>query len=121
MPGFEGGQMPLFRRIPKQGFTNIWGRTEAEVSLASLEKFATALGGVANLETLKKVGAIKGRFDRLVILANGKLEKALVVEAHRVSAAAKNSIEKAGGKVNLIAVPSTGGKKKTKRSTRSAK
>lgn len=102
-PGFEGGQSPLHRRLPKWGFTNINRREIAEVNLTELAKFS---GSDVSLETLKKDKLIKGRFDRLYILGNGDVSKAFSIKAHKVSASAKAKIEKAGGKIELIAIPS---------------
>lgn len=101
-PGFEGGQTPLHRRLPKWGFTNIYRREIAEVNLVDLSKLS---GTDVSLESLKKDKIVKGRFDRLYILGNGEVKKAYSIKAHKVSAAAKEKIEKAGGKVELIAIP----------------
>lgn len=110
-PGFEGGQMPLFRRIPKKGFTNIHRRSNAVVNLSELEK----LGSVndVTMESLLDSGIVKGRHDRLTILATGEVTKAYFVKAHRVSGAAAEKITKAGGKVELIPIPQ--GKKPVKK------
>lgn len=101
-PGFEGGQMPLYRRIPKQGFANPGRRTTAEVNLVQLSKLAAK---EVTLESLTAAGILKGRFDRLAVLATGEVTKAFIVKAHRVSAAAQDKIKKAGGQVELIPVP----------------
>ena len=112
-PGFEGGQMPLYRRIPKRGFTQIWRRTSAVLNLFELDKLAMT---DISLEALVSTNAIKGRYDRLVILGTGEVKKAFNVKAHRVSPAAQEKITKAGGKVELLPIP---GKKKTTQKTAS--
>lgn len=104
-PGFEGGQMPLYRRIPKRGFKNFARRSNAIMNLVDIELMDNKEFPVINLETLREAGKVKGRHDRLTILANGELTKAFTVKAHRISGAAQEKITKAGGKVELIAVP----------------
>lgn len=101
-PGFEGGQMPLYRRIPKRGFHNFARRTNAVLNLFDLEKLTIK---EISLETLVADKAIKGRYDRLTILGTGDLTKALVIKAHRVSGSAQEKITKAGGKVELLPIP----------------
>lgn len=98
-PGFEGGQMPLARRLPKKGFNNAQFKTQyAIVNLVDLEiKFAD--GDEVNEQTLRNVGLIKGTFDGVKVLANGELTKKLTVAVEKVSATAKEKIEKAGGSV----------------------
>jgi large subunit ribosomal protein L15 len=105
-PGFEGGQMPLYRRIPKRGFTNIQRRSNAVLNLGDFtrSKRISALKEVS-LETLREAGALKGRYDRLTILGTGEIKQAFQVKAHRVSPSAKEKIEKAGGKVELLSIP----------------
>lgn len=107
-PGFEGGQMPLYRRIPKRGFTQIWRRTSAVLNLFDLDKLEMK---DITLEALVESNAVKGRYDRLVILGTGEVTKAFNVKAHRVSPSAQEKITKAGGKVELLPIP---GKKKKK-------
>lgn len=101
-PGFEGGQMPLYRRIPKRGFTNSGARAQVAVNLVDLERMSAK---EVSLATLREAGIIKGQFDRLAILATGDIKRAVTVKAHRVSGTAKTKIEAAGGKVELIAIP----------------
>ncbi len=113
-PGFEGGQMPLYRRIPKRGFTNIGRRTNAVLNLVDLERLDAKVFKEISLESLVEKNAIKGRYDRLTILATGELTKAFKVKAHRVSPAAQEKIQKAGGSVELIAIP---GKKVSKKAS----
>lgn len=98
--GFEGGQSPLQRRLPKFGF-NSPNRTEyAVVNLGSLEQFTA--GTVVDEAALRKVGLVKGRWDGVKVLAEGKLTRKLTVKAHKFSAAAKEAIAKAGGAVEEI-------------------
>lgn len=99
--GFEGGQMPLARRLPKRGFTNIFKKIYSEVNVEILNKFEA--GTVINAEMLKKAGTIsKIEKDGLKILGNGALDKALTVQATKFTASAKEKIEKAGGKVEEV-------------------
>jgi large subunit ribosomal protein L15 len=105
-PGFEGGQTPLYRRLPKKGFKNSVGhRTHAELNLADLERLAQASVKEVSLEALVAGNWVKGRFDRLVVLGQGELTKAVQVKAHRVSASAQEKIKKAGGSVEILPVP----------------
>ncbi len=100
-PGFEGGQMPLFRRIPKRGFNNRNSKTYTEVTLAMLEeRFET--GAEVTAETLLELGVIKKVNDGIVILGNGELTKKLNVKASRVTKTAEEKIKAAGGKVEVI-------------------
>jgi large subunit ribosomal protein L15 len=96
--GFEGGQTPLMRRLPKFGFSNVAFANEYDVfNLGQLEK----IGSTISPETLEKAGLLK--YGKIKILANGKLTKAVTVRAHKFSAKAKEAIEKAGGKAEVIA------------------
>ncbi len=97
--GFEGGQTPLYRRLPKRGFTNIHAKTYTEVTLTMLNK---ANGEEVTAETLIKDGIISKANDGIVILGTGKLEKKLTVKATRFTKSAAEAIEKAGGKVEVI-------------------
>jgi len=98
--GFEGGQMPLIRRIPKRGFNNAQFSTRyAVVNLSDLEQFDS--GATIDEVLLREKGLIRGRFDGLKILGNGEITKGLNVVAAKVSAAAREKIEKAGGSVSL--------------------
>ena len=103
-PGFEGGQTPLYRRLPKRGFKNFCKRTQAEVNLVDLVKL-DAKATEVTLATLTESGVIKGRFDRLAVLGCGEVKRAFKVKAQRVSASAKEKIEKAGGSVELLPIP----------------
>ncbi len=101
MLGFEGGQMPLHRRLPKRGFTNIFKTDHAVVNLADLERFES--GATVDEAALRKAGVIKGRNDGIKILGNGKLTKKLTVHAAKFSASARKQIEAAGGTCQEIA------------------
>jgi large subunit ribosomal protein L15 len=98
MRGFEGGQMPLHRRLPKRGFTNTFRRQWAEVNISDLEKtFET--GANVTPEALVEHGLVRKSMQKsVVILGQGELKKALTVNAHRFSASAKQKIEAVGGK-----------------------
>ena len=99
--GFEGGQMPLQRRLPKRGFTNIFKKQWLEVSLAKLEESFNA-GDEITPEILHERGLIKKAKHDLVILGNGDVSKALNISAHRFTKAAREKIEKAGGSITEI-------------------
>lgn len=99
-PGFEGGQMPYQRRIPKRGFTNIFATHYTAINVSTLEQFDD--GSVITTEMLKDAGVIKKELDGLKILGNGDLTKKLTVNAKAFSASAKEKIEKAGGKAEVI-------------------
>lgn len=99
-PGFEGGQLPLYRKLPKRGFTNHFSKQYAIVNLKTLEKYEA--GTVVDIEKLIADEVIKNRFDGLKVLANGELTKALTVKAAVFSASAKEKIEAAGGKAEVI-------------------
>ena len=98
-PGFEGGQTTLARRIPKRGFNNIFRTEYATVNVSDLEKFVD--GTVVDAELLKASGLIKKELDGVKILGNGELTKNLTVKAAKFTAAAKEKIEKAGGKAEV--------------------
>ena len=98
-PGFEGGQMPLYRRVPKKGFTNIFRTEYAEVNVGQLEVFTE--GTVVNAELLKAAGIIKKTMDGVKILGNGELTKKLTVEAAKFTESAKEKIEAVGGKAEV--------------------
>ena len=97
--GFEGGQTPLARRLPKRGFTNAFAAKVAEVNVGSLEIFGA--GAKVDETALRDRGIVKGRCDRIKILGNGDLTKSLTVTAHSFSKSAQQKIEKAGGKTLL--------------------
>jgi large subunit ribosomal protein L15 len=100
-PGFEGGQMPLQRRLPKRGFTNIFKKQWIEISLAKIESNFNA-GDDVTPEILHERGLIKKAKHDLVILGSGDISKALNISAHRFTKAAREKIEKAGGTANAI-------------------
>lgn len=100
-PGFEGGQMPLQRRLPKRGFTPLDKKVYALINLRDLQAQFEA-GAVVDLEALGKAGLIKKIQDGIKILADGDLDKALTVRAHKFSQAAQAKIEAAGGKAEVI-------------------
>ena len=99
-PGFEGGQMPLYRRIPKIGFTNIWVTEYTAVNVSELNRFEA--GTVVTPELLKETGLAKQVKDGIKILGNGTLEKNLTVQAQKFSKTAIEKIEAAGGKAEVI-------------------
>ena len=101
--GFEGGQMPLQRRLPKFGFVNTNRRELEEVQVGDL----AALSGLVDPAALKGAGLVRGNADGVVVLGKGELKTALTVKAHRVTAGAREAIEKAGGTVELIPPPVT--------------
>lgn len=110
-PGFEGGQTPLYRRIPKRGFTNVNRRTIAIVNLADLESLDPSQQEIT-LETLTAARKIKGRHDRLTVLAQGDITRAFRVKAHKVSSKAQEKIQAAGGSIELIPIPGPQPRKK---------
>jgi len=110
-PGFEGGQMPLYRRIPKRGFKNFARRTIAVLNVADLERLDNSQLKEVTLETLSEAKMIKGRYDRLTILGTGELTKGFIVKAHKVSPSAQEKITKVGGKVELLPIPAKAIKK----------
>ena len=99
-PGFEGGQMPLYRRIPKRGFTNIFGTDYETVNVEVLERFEN--GTVVTPETLVEAGIIRKNSADLKILGNGELTKKLTVKAAKFTASAKEKIEAVGGTAEVI-------------------
>jgi large subunit ribosomal protein L15 len=96
-PGFEGGQMPLQRRLPKRGFRNIFKKRYALVHIRDLNRFPA--DGVVDVEALRKAGLIKKASDAVKIVGDGELTIALTVRAHAVTEAARKKIEAASGKV----------------------
>ncbi len=99
-PGFEGGQMPLFRRIPKRGFKNRNTKEIITINVSVLERFDN--GTVIDAELLKDTGIVKNSRDGIKVLGNGELTKKLVVKATSFSASAKEKIEAAGGSCEVI-------------------
>lgn len=101
--GFEGGQMPLQRRLPKFGFINIHRREFEEVQVTDLE----GLTGLVDPAALKAAGLVRGNRDGVVVLGNGELKTAVTLKVDRITAGARAAVEKAGGKVELIPAPVT--------------
>ena len=99
-PGFEGGQTPLFMRLPKRGFTNFTRKEYAIVNLETLNKFED--GATVNAAALIEAGIIKKELSGLKVLGNGELTKKLTVQAVKFSKSAQEAIEKAGGKVEVL-------------------
>ncbi|MFO0948858.1 MAG: 50S ribosomal protein L15 [Planctomycetota bacterium] len=115
----EGGQMQLFRRLPKRGFNNKWRLNYAVVNVVDLGNFEA--GAVVNPETLDKIGLAKAPHDRIKILGDGELSIKLEVHAHSFSKIAQEKIEKAGGKCVVIPSPHTGPKVRNKMRPRKPK
>lgn len=99
-PGFEGGQIPLFQRLPKRGFKNVNRKEYAVVNVSDLNLFDN--GTEVTIETLIKCGLVKKTFDGVKVLGNGTLEKNLTVKASKFSASAEAAIKNAGGTVEVI-------------------
>ena len=100
--GFEGGQMPLHRRLPKRGFTNIFKKQFTIVNLGRLEKLE---GDTFSVDRLLELGVIKKTGDALKILGSGQLTRKITVEAHQFSKSALEKIQKAGGSAQVIGAP----------------
>ncbi|WP_456385628.1 50S ribosomal protein L15 [Desulfolithobacter sp.] len=98
-PGFEGGQMPLHRRLPKRGFTNIFKKEYALVSLSDLDRFEA--GSVVNRQALLEAGVIKKKDNLVKVLANGEITKSITLEVDKISGSARAKIEAAGGTVKV--------------------
>ncbi len=99
-PGFEGGQMPLYRRLPKRGFNNIFAGKFTEINVSDLEKFEN--GTEVTAELLKETGVISKINDGIIVLGRGELTKTLTVKAKRFSASATEKITAKGGKAEVI-------------------
>ena len=100
-PGFEGGQLPLYRKLPKRGFHNKFATEYATVNVADLEKFFND-GDTVNLETLLEKKIVRKAFDGLKVLGNGELTKKLTVQAAKFTAAAKEKITAVGGQAEEV-------------------
>ena len=105
--GFEGGQMPLQRRLPKFGFKNPSRREYEEVRVGDLE----GLSGTVDPAALEAAGLIRGNRDGVVVLGGGELKSAVSLRVHRITAGARSALEKAGGTVDLLPRPVTMGEK----------
>ncbi len=99
-PGFEGGQMPIYRRLPKRGFKNIWAKKFAEVNVETLNRFED--GAEIDAVALVEAGILKNVLDGVKILGNGELTKKLTVRAQGFTKSAVSKIEAAGGKTEVI-------------------
>ena len=99
-PGFEGGQMPIYRRLPKRGFNNIFAKQYVTINVSDLEKFDN--GTEVTAELLKETGVVSKVLDGIKILGRGELTKKLNVKVAKYSAQAIEKIEKAGGKAEVI-------------------
>jgi large subunit ribosomal protein L15 len=110
-PSFQGGTMPLVRRVPKRGFNNRWGLVVATVNVDDLE-MAFQSGEEVTPETLRAKSLAKHRYDELKILGDGSLTKKLTVSAHRFSASAREKIEHSGGEAIVLAPKTSVAQKK---------
>ena len=100
-PGFEGGQMPLQRRVPKRGFNNIFAKNVVAINLSTLNRKFND-GDTVDVQALVNAGVVKNGFDAVKVLGNGKIEKKLTVKLSAFSESAKAAIEAAGGKTEVI-------------------
>ena len=117
-PAFEGGQMPLVRRVPKRGFHNRWAKTVKAINVGDLESWFDN-GAEVTIESLKAAGKVKGRFDLFKVLGNGELKKKLKISAHRFSSSALEKIKAAGGEA--VVLPGKAPVKKGKKKERGSK
>jgi large subunit ribosomal protein L15 len=108
---FQGGQTPIQRRLPKRGFRNPFAAEQVTVSVGGLARFKA--GDVVDEKAFRDAKLLKGQFDRIKVLGDGDLTVALTVIAHAFSASAKEKIEKAGGKIQIIAAPEAKAEEKT--------
>ncbi len=99
-PGFEGGQMPLQRRIPKRGFNNIFAKKIVAINVSALDRFED--GAEVDAQSLINAGIVKKEYDGIKILGNGEISKKLTVKATAYSESAKQKIEAAGGKAEVV-------------------
>ena len=99
-PGYEGGQMPLQRRLPKRGFTNIFKKNIAVINIRDLARFDK--GSVVDFEALAQTGLIKGKRDGVKLLGHGEIKYSIDVKVNQISKSAREKIEAAGGKVEVL-------------------
>lgn len=99
-PGFEGGQMPLIRRLPKRGFTNIFRKSYTFINVRDLNRFESET--IVDVDTLLRSGLVKNLGHGIKVLGQGKIAKPLTVRVHKISKVARAKIEKVGGKVEVI-------------------
>jgi len=99
-PGFEGGQMPLKRRLPKRGFTNIFRKKYAEINVRDLSRFEE--GAVVDEKALVRSGLIKSVYDGVKVLGDGEIQRTLTLKVHKSTKTAREKIEAAGGKVEVV-------------------
>jgi len=99
-PGYEGGQMPLHRRLPKRGFTNIFKKNVAVINIRDLAKFDK--GSVVDIDALVRAGLVKGKSDGVKLLGQGDIKYSLDVRVNQISKSAREKIEAAGGKVEVL-------------------
>ncbi len=99
-PGYEGGQMPLQRRLPKRGFTNIFKKNIAVINVRDLARFEN--GSVIDADALIQAGLVKGKRDGIKLLGHGEIQFALDVKVNQISKSAREKIEAAGGKVEVL-------------------
>lgn len=99
-PGFEGGQMPLQRRLPKRGFTNIFKKQYTLININNLNRFEPET--ILDMEALKKAGFVKSVKDEIKLLGAGEISHPMVIKVHKVSKTAREKIEAAGGKVEIL-------------------
>lgn len=99
-PGFEGGQMPIYRRLPKRGFTNIFAKQYVTINVSDLERFEN--GTEVTAELLKETGVVSKTLDGIKVLGRGELTKNLTVKVAKFTTSAAEKIEKAGGKAEVI-------------------
>lgn len=99
-PGFEGGQMPLHRRLPKRGFTNIFKKKIAVINIRDLSKFES--GSIVDEAALVRMGLVKGKRDGIKLLGHGEIETPLTIKINMLSKSAREKIIQAGGKVEVV-------------------
>ena len=99
-PGFEGGQMPLTRRLPKRGFVNTLRKKWAIINLNDLARFKE--GSTVDFQTLRQSGLVKGKYDGIKILGKGTVSHPLVLRVDRISQSAREKVESSGGKIEII-------------------